>query len=338
MTRMPGAVWRPIHTNYGLIRANGHIDRTARRPKGTNACIFHVDAMNASTLVNWFNNPAARASSHLYVLKTGVIEQMIDLDHVSWCNGAGDLRAITVETQGRDGEPWTPEQVEANARIARFVNGHYGVPLRLMEDSRTTTEGLGWHRLGIEGNFRGSELQRRHLVPGGERWSKSRGKTCPGDERIAQMPAVLTRAQQLAGFGVGGITIPPTTTVQEDDMPLTDSEKRELKGYADTAAENVVKKLNEGFARNGQYTAGVWTHANPVSPNTDMRGWLVSTYRKVAEVEATQVGLVGALAAVGGGEQFDEAKLLAGVRKAAQEGVAAAIDSIDTTVTITQEA
>lgn len=79
-----------------------------------------------------------------------------------------------------------------------------------------------------------------------------------------------------------------------------------------------------------------WVHNHPSDPSTDMRGYMVSTYRKTAEVEATQAGLVGALNAVKGGEPFNEEKLLEGVRRAAKEGVASAIDSIDTTVTISK--
>lgn len=45
-------------------------------------------------------------------------------------------------------------------------------------------------------------------------------------------------------------------------------------------------------------------------------------------------GLIGALQAVAGGEPFDEAKLLEGVRAAAAQGVKDGIDSIATTVTL----
>jgi hypothetical protein len=56
--------------------------------------------------------------------------------------------------------------------------------------------------------------------------------------------------------------------------------------------------------------------------------------RRVQEQNAQIAGLVGALKAVSGGQSFDEAKLLAGVKAAAAAGTAEAIQSIETTVTV----
>lgn len=54
----------------------------------------------------------------------------------------------------------------------------------------------------------------------------------------------------------------------------------------------------------------------------------------LAGLNAQVAGLVGALKAVTGGESFDEAKLLEGVKAAAKAGTAEAIQSIETTVTV----
>lgn len=203
MPRMPGAVWRPIPANVG-----------PRRTIKVNACIFHVDAGNATTLFGWFSNPSANASSHFYVTKAGKIEQYMDTDYVAWTSRDGSRRSIGVETQGRDGEPWTAAQVEGCAKIAAWVHRTYGVPLRLMENSRSTTAGLGWHRLGIDGQFPAlpSILAGRQQRGGGELWSGSRGKSCPGSDRIRQMPEVLKRAKALAGQGSTPPPEPTTTT------------------------------------------------------------------------------------------------------------------------------
>lgn len=56
--------------------------------------------------------------------------------------------------------------------------------------------------------------------------------------------------------------------------------------------------------------------------------------QQLIPLRAEIAGLVGALNKVSGGEPFDEAKLLAGVKAAAEAGVKNAIESIDTTVTI----
>lgn len=66
--------------------------------------------------------------------------------------------------------------------------------------------------------------------------------------------------------------------------------------------------------------------------------WLPENFASVrnviAENTAVQKNLVAAIAALAKGEKFDEAKLLAGVQAAAQAGVKAAIDSIETTTTV----
>lgn len=211
MPRMPGAVWRPIPANVG-----------PRRTIKVNACIFHVDAGNATTLFGWFSNPSANASSHFYVTKAGKIEQYMDTDYVAWTSRDGSRRSIGVETQGRDGEPWTAAQVEGCAKIAAWVHRTYGVPLRLMENSRSTTAGLGWHRLGIDGQFPAlpSILAGRQQRGGGELWSGSRGKSCPGSDRIRQMPEVLKRAKALAGQGSTLGSSATTTTTSTTRYPI----------------------------------------------------------------------------------------------------------------------
>lgn len=66
--------------------------------------------------------------------------------------------------------------------------------------------------------------------------------------------------------------------------------------------------------------------------------WLAHNVRAIqATVDAQSKNLIAALAAVSKGEPFDEAKLLAGVKAAAEAGTAAAIKSIDTTVTFKEE-
>lgn len=71
-----------------------------------------------------------------------------------------------------------------------------GIPARLIEDTKPGRRGIAFHRQGCDGNFPGGIYAGR--VPGGERWSSSPGKVCPGDRRIAQtvneiIPAVQAR-------------------------------------------------------------------------------------------------------------------------------------------------
>ena len=70
--------------------------------------------------------------------------------------------------------------------------------------SDIVTAAMGWHRLGIDGNFPqapGQLLGGR--VVGGEHWSTSVGKECPTDRRIRQfveetLPAAVALAKPKA--------------------------------------------------------------------------------------------------------------------------------------------
>lgn len=185
MARMPGTTWKPITVNYTSRK-------TAKR-----RVILHVAESESTSIHGWFNNPAARSSSHFYVARDGSIEQYVDTDHVSWASGEGNSDSISVETQGRSAGPWTPEQCAALARIIKWANETHGIPLRLMASSKSTETGIGWHRLGVDGYFPDlpSPLAGRLQRGGGEKWSSARGKSCPGTDRIPQIPGILEAAR-----------------------------------------------------------------------------------------------------------------------------------------------
>lgn len=56
-----------------------------------------------------------------------------------------------------------------------------GIPAVMIPDSKPGRRGIGYHRQGIDGSL--PDMR----VPGGELWSSSRGKICPGDKRVAQI-------------------------------------------------------------------------------------------------------------------------------------------------------
>lgn len=72
-----------------------------------------------------------------------------------------------------------------------------GIPARFIQDSKPGRRGIGVHRQGIDGNFP-KEGPLRGRVAGGERWSTSRGKACPGDRRIRQLVEVIIPRVQKA--------------------------------------------------------------------------------------------------------------------------------------------
>lgn len=159
--------------------------------------ILHLTASEATSQHGYFSNPANRACSNTHVDRSGHIEQYIRGDRLSAADSYGSSRAFSVETQGADANGrWTPEQCESIARILAWAHQTYGIPLRLMTSSATIERGIGWHRLGCNGNFPSMPniLAGRLQRGGGEVWSSAFGKVCPGDNRIKQIPAILERA------------------------------------------------------------------------------------------------------------------------------------------------
>lgn len=158
------------------------------------------------------------------------------LDGASWqwqdrafsadANLDGWDRVISIETADNaprypsDIEAWTPAQIEELAQILAWESTaaahaacppswrchQVGIPLELIPDTKPGRRGVGYHRQGVD----------PYRVDGGERWSTSYGKACPGDRRIAQIPAVLARARQIIA---GDPPASPPPLPEETDMP-----------------------------------------------------------------------------------------------------------------------
>lgn len=199
MAIMPGALTDKLLTTYRVP-----MDRY-------DGVVLHV-AVSESAYPSYAPGTAA----HFYVRKDGTICQQIDTRYRAGTAYEGNKRLIGVETQGGvknpNGEPWTDAQVEALARLCAWASGEHGIPLVAMPNSRSTSRGIAYHRQGIDGNF-GSYAYPGRVV-GGELWSHSRGKICPGDGKIAAIPEIVRRAKVIE---VGNVTprpdpTPPTTT------------------------------------------------------------------------------------------------------------------------------
>lgn len=223
---MPFATYRPI------AWAEARDDDT-----NPTAVILHLTASEATSQHGFFSNPANRACSNTHVDRSGRIEQYIRGDRLSAADSYGSSRAFSIETQGADANGlWTPEQCESIAQIIAWAHRTYAIPLRLMTSSATGQHGIGWHRLGVNGNFppMPNILAGRLQRGGGEVWSGSFGKLCPGDNRIKQIPAILDRALAI----VGGA---PTPT--EDDMPTVQEIADAVWGHEFQAAQSVGGRI-----------------------------------------------------------------------------------------------
>ncbi len=159
----------------------------------------------------------------------GTVWQWQDLMHQANANLDGNPTVISVETAdnaARPIAPWTPPQCEAIARLLAWVCDvathadcppswachREGIPLALIPDTRPGRRGIGCHRQGCD----------PWRVLGGVRWSGSRGKDCPTQTRIDQIPGIITRAQAITA---AKHTPPP----QEDDpMAMTPEDRTAL--------------------------------------------------------------------------------------------------------------
>jgi len=178
---------------------------------GQRGFCLHIAVSDGASLFNYFNQPG-NPTSHFYVRRTGNtngmadFEQYVDTKYRAPANLDGNPTLISLETQGGVGDdlnnPWPQTMVERIAWILAECHKRDGIPLRAMPNSRPESTGVGYHRQGVD----------PWRVDGGELWSNSYGKVCPGNARIAQIPYIINRAIQIAG----------------DDMALTAEETAKL--------------------------------------------------------------------------------------------------------------
>jgi hypothetical protein len=184
MARMPSARWLGEHSP-GVVMSR-------------------YDIVCVHTIVGY----APAHAAHFSVHHDGTIDQSRDTRFRSGANLEGNHRVIAIENEdhgsaygawntnnGHAVPAFTPAQIEANAHILAWAHKTHGIPLQLCPNSRVTSRGLAYHRQGIDGNF--STYSYPGRVSGGEHWSTSTGKVCPGDRRISARDQILTRAKQI---------------------------------------------------------------------------------------------------------------------------------------------
>lgn len=215
MARYPGAEWRPIDSQY----------LPNRRMSEYNRVNLHVAVSEAASLWPVFNKPKA-ASSHFYVRRNGTTEQYIDTAYQAEADVEGNDATISIETQGgvnsADTEQWTAAQVETLAQIYAWAVKTHGIKLQIASSSQrnSTSHGLSWHRLGIDGNFPAlpDPGAGRNQRGGGMYWSTSRGKLCPGRGKILQVPEILARARAILNYTPAPAPAPVPTLPEEEEM------------------------------------------------------------------------------------------------------------------------
>jgi len=145
--------------------------------------------------------------SHFGIGARGEIIQWQDLDFTADANLDGNHHVISIETadsgipfrdwEGTNVPAWTEAQIESIVELVSWLCGHFDIPTSLIPDTKPGRRGIGYHRQGIEGSFQDG------LVSGGERWSTSNGKVCPGDRRVEQLRTKIIPAVKQSQSGTG---------------------------------------------------------------------------------------------------------------------------------------
>ena len=150
--------------------------------------------------------------SHFGLGGGGALWQWQDTGRQADANADANDNAISIETEdknsaffkswaGSDVPAWTEAQLDALAHLLAWLSVKHNIPLQMVPDSKSGRRGVAWHRIGIDGNFPAlpSIQAGRRQRGGGEYWSPSFGKVCPGNRRVAQIPGLINRARGLVG-------------------------------------------------------------------------------------------------------------------------------------------
>jgi hypothetical protein len=190
--------------------------------------------------------------------RDGLIYQWVDTTYRADANLDGNHRLISIETadnapqKASDIESWTPKQVRSIITLVAALCRAYDIPAELVPDSKPGRRGIAYHRQGIN----------PWRVDGGETWSNSRGKECPGDRRIAQIKNEIIP-------GVRAALAPKVEDIMASKAELKDAIREVL------AEDKVIKTLAEGI-----FTADVIEApdddkaADPKNPTWQLRSYL----------------------------------------------------------------
>lgn len=218
MLTYPGAAFKPLGpqtepsmTGHDIVCIHtmvGYLSSTDRYFRVTNGAGYQGTESHYGVGGKWGSDAVAGLD--------GVVYQWQDIAHQADANLDGNSTTISIETAdnaARPIAPWTPAQVESLAQLlawlcapathaacpAAWTCRREGIPLSLIPDTLPGRRGIGYHRQGCD----------PWRVAGGVKWSDSRGKDCPTETRIAQIPGVIARAVEIT---------------QGDDMAATPDE------------------------------------------------------------------------------------------------------------------
>lgn len=194
-----------------------------------------------------------RTHAHFYNPKSGTLRQHQEINRKAFADGGGNGYCVSVEhwdgypkgapgywKNGSDVPPLTDSQIENDARLFAHLVTHFDLPNRIATPDNLT--GLGWHRLGISGNFGAYDPDDRKTwsrAQSGANFSKARGKVCPGDRRIDQIQEIYDRAQEYLAPKKPAPKPEPTPT------PEPEPEKEPLMALSDYQQKKLAEDVNK---------------------------------------------------------------------------------------------
>lgn len=259
MARYPGAIYKPITASKGRKRLTIY-----------NRVNLHVAASEATSLHGYFNRSGI-PDSHFYVRRDGTVEQYVDTAYRAFADLEGNDATISIETQGMGSGKWTDAQVKSIASLYAWAVKTHGIKVQVAKDAKIgdSSKGLSWHRLGIDGNFPNGELGGRLQRGGGMHYSSSRGKVCPGDDRIKQVPEIFALAKKILG-GAEPVSNPKPSTPKPAPKPSAPKPSKPAKGALKVDGiwgEATTRRLQQvlGTPVDGVVSSqpGTWRASNP---------------------------------------------------------------------------
>lgn len=184
----PKAVWAPLP---GRDTTPGRVQLlTVHTAVSNSANLYGKGRLNGGTY------------AHFYNPKTGPLIQYQEIGHIARADNYGNPFTISVENwdggYAPEVPPLTASQIENLAQLFAWLVKTHDLANRIATPENLT--GLGWHRLGIRGNFGPYNPADRRTWSGaqsGVNFSGAFGKVCPGNRRIDQIPEIYARAQQI---------------------------------------------------------------------------------------------------------------------------------------------
>ena len=106
-------------------------------------------ARDLRAIVNWFDNPAAQASSHVCTDADGQSARMVPDDRKAWHVAYYNPWSLGIEQIGRAAQGhWAHAEVEETARWIALWHERHGIPIRkgrVTQDGRITLSGIVRH-------------------------------------------------------------------------------------------------------------------------------------------------------------------------------------------------